>query len=121
MADLGKYALDQWYDIEIINVDNRIYVYINDVLKAYVEDSQWSQGRVGVYRWGTGMKYEYFHVESLPKGEYGIIVSWDDGAGNVRKIGLDGVTFPSGSLPIPKNEPIFVETPFQAKRAVVIS
>jgi len=121
LVDLGKYAVEQWYNIEIINVDNRIYVYINDVLKAYVEDNQWSQGRVGVYRWGTGMKYEHFHVESLPRGEYGIIVSWDDGQGHIRKIGLDGVTFPSGSLPTPKNEPVFVETPFQAKSAVVIS
>jgi len=66
-------------------------------------------------------KYDNVFLKSITRGDYGVIVVWDDGAGHIRKIGFDGVTFPSGSLPSPKNEPVFVETPFEAKSGKVIS
>ena len=51
---------------------------------------------------------------------YGIVVSWSQG-GSVVKIGLDKVVFPEGSIPSPKNAPVFITTPFKAESAKTIS
>jgi len=52
--------------------------------------------------------------------ENGIIATWSQ-AGSAVKIGLDGVIFPEGSLPIPKNEPVYIVTPFKARSIKVIT
>ena len=51
--------------------------------------------------------------------EYGLIVSYSQ-AGQAVKIGLDGVVFPEGSIPSPKNSPVFIVTPFKARRIKLI-
>jgi len=62
----------------------------------------------------------YTREDESPEGEYGIIVSWTQ-AGQAVKIGLDGVVFPEGSLPAPKNEPVYIVTPFKAQTVKVIT
>jgi len=52
--------------------------------------------------------------------ENGIIVTWSQ-AGSAVKIGLDGVIFPEGSIPAPKNEPVYIVTPFKAQTIKVIT
>ena len=51
---------------------------------------------------------------------WGIIVSWNRG-GSTVKLGLNGVVFPEGSLPAPKNEPVYIVTPFKAQSIKVIT
>ena len=65
-----------------------------------------------------GMNYLYI-TPPIPS-EHGIIISWDQ-AGQAVKLGLNGVVFPEGSLPAPKNEPVYIVTPFKAKSIKVIT
>jgi len=58
-------------------------------------------------------------IETTPH-EYGMIAKWDK-AGSVVKVGLDRVVFPEGSIPSPKNRPVFIVTPFKAVTAKTIS
>jgi hypothetical protein len=51
---------------------------------------------------------------------FGIIVVWNQG-GSIVKVGLDNVRFPEGSIPSPKNAPVFIVTPFRAQTAKTIS
>jgi len=102
-----------------------IQLFLNNVKLLDVEDTEKrapNPGQFSVEGINSRIYADNLEIrDTQVEGDYGLIVSWDDGQGHVRKIGLDGVTFPSGSLPTPKNEPVFVETPFQAKNAVVIS
>jgi len=50
---------------------------------------------------------------------HNLIVSWDQ-AGQAVKIGLAGVVFPEGSIPSPKNRPVFIVTPFKARQVKTI-
>jgi hypothetical protein len=60
---------------------------------------------------------EAYQIETLV---YGMIVSWDSG-GSAVKIGFDKVVFPEGSIPSPKNAPVFIVTPFKAQASKAIS
>jgi len=51
---------------------------------------------------------------------WGIIVSWSQSSSTV-KIGLNNAVFPEGSLPAPKNEPVYIVTPFKAQSIKVIT
>lgn len=107
---------------------SNIKIWIDGSLWLHLEDNSYDDATgVGPALKGYAASHPYAYyddvkIQSVSKdADFGLIVTWDDGQGNVRKIGLDGVKFPSGSLPSPKNEPVFVETPFQAKSGVVIS
>jgi len=60
---------------------------------------------------------EAYQTETLV---YGMIVSWDQSGSSV-KIGFDKVVFPEGSIPSPKNAPVFIVTPFRAQTIKTIS
>jgi hypothetical protein len=47
---------------------------------------------------------------------YGMVVSWNQG-GSAVKIGFEKVVFPEGSIPSPKDAPVFVVTSFRAQSA----
>ena len=86
------------------------------------EDSTYTKGKIGLNKF-SGTTWEYDDVKVWTKGsvsEYGIIISWEQ-AGSAVKIGLDGVVFPELSLPAPKNEPVYVETPFKARSIKIIT
>lgn len=51
---------------------------------------------------------------------FGIIVTWIQG-GSAVKVGLDKARFPEGSIPSPKNAPVFTVTPFKAMTAKTIT
>ena len=62
---------------------------------------------------------EAYTKEASIEDDYGVIVTWSQ-AGQTVKIGLDGVVFPEGSIPSPKNAPVFMVTPFKARRIKLI-
>jgi len=73
--------------------------------------------RLGIYSRTT--YFDDFELK-LPIGEeHGIIISYSQG-GSTVKIGLDGVVFPEGSIPSPKNRPVFIVTPFRARQIKLI-
>ena len=51
---------------------------------------------------------------------FGLVVVWSQG-GSTVKLGLNFVRFPEGSVPSPKNAPVFIVTPFRAMTAQTIS
>jgi len=117
---------NQYYKLTVEAVDDKIRCKIDlgskgvHVLSA--DDSSFDKGKIVLDARKKTIYYDDLRVTDKNRLDgYGIIVSWDDGAGHIRKIGFDNVTFPSGSLPTPKNEPVFVETPFKAESGVVIS
>ena len=114
--------MDQWSNIRMSVHGSRIRFWANGSLALDIRDEAETEemetvleiyARTTYFDW-TEMK------EVEPDDDYGMIITWDDGS-QVRKIGFDELIFPSGSLPVPKNEPQFVETPFQAQSGVVIS
>jgi len=78
-------------------------------------------GKIGFFANGLAFADNLIY-NSLSGAElgYGIIVSWSRNDQTV-KLGLDGVVFPEGSIPAPKNEPIYIITPFKARSIKVIT
>ena len=58
-------------------------------------------------------------ADSPSEAYWGIIVSWSQ-SGSTVKIGLNNVVFPEGSIPSPKNSPVFIVTPFKARQIKTI-
>ena len=118
--DLVK--MDAWYRIRMSVHGSRLRFWANGSLALDVRDEAETEEMetvLAVYARPT--YFDWVEVKEVePDDDYGMIVTWDDGS-QVRKIGFDKLIFPSGSLSVPKNEPQFVETPFQAKAGVVIS
>ena len=112
------------YTLDLYVQGNRIRAFIDGEPLADVSDSSiTAAGRIGlqldIY---TDTKFDDLIIVSPPyrEGEYGAIISWDQ-AGSAVKIGLDGMVFPEGSIPAPKNEPVYVSTPFKAQTVKVIT
>jgi uncharacterized protein YnzC (UPF0291/DUF896 family) len=59
-------------------------------------------------------------LRTMTVESFGIIVTWSSG-GSTVKVGLNQVRFPEGSIPSPKNAPVFIVTPFRAMTAKTIS
>jgi len=114
-----------YYNLKIIVKNNKFRCYFNSNLIFIVTDnSLTSPGKIGFYLNNvyTQGNFDEFKLKSPPlRGiNYGLIVSWDQG-GSAVKVGLDGVVFPEGSIPSPKNAPVFITTPFKAQSAKTIS
>lgn len=113
-----------FFPVEIQIKDNKIVVIVNE--EEYfqvVDDNPLSiNGRPGFLAYyGLNDRFDEFQVwiETSPH-EYGMIVKWDQ-TGSAVKIGLDRVLFPEGSIPSPKNQPVFIVTPFRAVTAKTIT
>jgi len=70
-----------------------------------------------------GEDWQLKRIEALATAHtepYGIILTWNLGGSAVR-VGLDKATFPEGSIASPKNNPVFIVTPFEAMTAKLIA
>ena len=111
------------YTLDLIVKGNRIIFCIDGVPHIDVEDSEFpSAGPISLYLDNyADVYFDDLEIVSPPNrlGEYGMIITWDQ-AGQAVKVGLDGVVFPEGSIPSPKNSPVFTVTPFKARRIKTI-
>ena len=115
--------LETWKTVEIrffgakieVQIDNKVYSVIDP-------DPLLSPGHVGFQAYyGQNGRYDDFQVwKETGPAEYGMIVTFDRD-GSTVKLGLDGVVFPEGNLPAPKNEPVYIVTPFKARSIKVIT
>jgi len=114
-----------YYTLKIVVQGNHFEGYLNGSLIFVATDSSFtSSGDVGFYinNVTSVADFDELKLQSPPlRGrEYGLIITWDSG-GSTVKIGLDKVVFPEGSIPSPKNAPVFITTPFKAESAKTIS
>ena len=79
-----------------------------------------SEGDLRLAIYGRTTYFDDFKIKAIEADENGIIATWNQ-AGSAVKIGLDGVIFPEGSIPAPKNEPVYIVTPFKARSIRVIT
>ena len=114
--------MDQWNNIRMSVHGSRIRFWANGSLALDIRDEAETEEMETVLEiYARTTYFDWIEIKEVEHDDdYGMIISWDDGS-QVRKIGLDNIVLPSSSLAVPKNEPQFVETPFQAKSGVVIS
>ena len=115
---------DTFYKLKIIVKDDTFKCFFEDTLVFTAKDNSINKaGDIGFYIQNvyTQGKFDDLRIASPPnrKGEYGMIITWSQ-AGQTVKIGLDGVVFPEGSIPSPKNSPVFMVTPFKARQIKTI-
>ena len=96
-------------------IDNKIYGVIDP-------EPLLSERKAGVFGYfAQNGRFDDFQIwKETGPAEYGIIVTFDRD-GSTVKLGLDGVVFPEGSIPAPKNEPVYIITPFKARSIKVIT
>ena len=114
---------ETWKTVEIRFFGAKIEVQIDSKVYSVIDpDPLLSEGSVGFYTYfGQNGRYDDFQVWKLTgPAEYGMIVTFDHD-GSTIKLGLNGVVFPEGSLPAPKNEPVYIVTPFKARSIKVIT
>jgi len=114
--------MDQWNNIRMSVHGSRIRFWANGSLALDIRDEAETEEMETVLEiYARPTYFDWIEIKEVEADDdYGVIITWDDGS-QVRKIGFDKLIFPSGSLPVPKNEPQFIETPFQAKNGVLIS
>ena len=114
---------DHTYILNLTVKGNRVRFCIDGVPYIDAEDSQFqSAGYISLHLSNyANVHFDDLEIVSPPNrlGEYGVIVEWSQ-AGQTVKIGLDGVVFPEGSIPSPKNSPVFTVTPFKARQIKTI-
>jgi len=114
------------YSLEVLIKENGFKgIFEGDIVLETSDTDIQSTGRIGLGGDGAGYGQAWFdnlriYSPPLRSGEYGIIVSWDQ-AGSAVKIGLDGVVFSEGSILTPKDEPVYVDSPFRARSIKVIT
>jgi len=119
--------MNTWYDLKLVirkeNNSTRLACYLDGKYLFATDHSAYTSGKLGVHAYACKAWWDDATAIPLnaPRGEGGMIIKFDDGSGNVVKVGLDGVVFPEGSLPAPKNEPVYVVTPFKAQSIKVIT
>jgi len=81
-----------------------------------------ANGRPGMYDYLANTKrYDDFQIWSeVSPDEYGLILNYTRG-GSTVKLGIDGVVFPAGSIPSPKNAPVFIMSSFRARKIKFIT
>jgi len=113
-----------FFPVEIVFNNAEISVKVSDigVFSVIDRDPVLTEGMLGFHAaYSQNSRFDNFQVwKQTVLGEYGMIVSWNQ-AGQAVKIGLDGVIFPEGSIPAPKNEPVYIVTPFKAQTVKVIT
>jgi hypothetical protein len=66
-------------------------------------------------------RYDDFQIwNEVSPDEYGLIVNYTRG-GSTVKLGIDGVVFPAGSIPSPKNAPVYITSSFRARKIKFIT
>jgi len=113
------------YSFEVLVKDNDFKgIFEGDLVLEVSDTDLQSPGRIGFGGDGAYGQawFDNLRIYSPPlrSGEYGIIASWNQ-AGSAVKIGLDGVVFPEGSIPAPKDGPAYVDSPFRARSIKVIT
>ncbi|OYT49436.1 hypothetical protein B6U79_01740 [Candidatus Bathyarchaeota archaeon ex4484_231] len=119
----GALQQDVWTPVEVELVGGYVHVKVGDNDYYGVDDAPYLEPGDIVIRsfFGNQNSYDEFQVwEETGPAEYGMIVEFDRGGSKVR-IGLDRVVFPEGSIPSPKNRPVFIVTPFRAQTVKTIS
>ena len=114
-----------FFPMEIKFVGPKITVDVNDgayIFSVVDSDPMLKQGQCGFHSYfGMDNYWEAFSVWKIGSpDEYGLIIDYTRGA-DIVKIGLDGVVFPEGSLPSPKNAPIFITSSFRARKIKFIT
>jgi len=81
-----------------------------------------AKGRPGMYAYLANTKrYDDFQIwNEVSPDEYGLIVNYTRG-GSTVKLGIDGVVFPAGSIPSPKNAPVYITSSFRARKIKFIT
>lgn len=123
LSDANVIPADTWKSVEIRFVDDIITVEVEGGKIFSVRDPEphLFNGQPGFANLQAAGYWDDFQVcQEVGMAEYGMIVSWSQG-GSAVKIGLDKVVFPEGSIPSPKNAPVFITTPFKAMTAKTIS
>jgi len=92
--------------------------------RAFTESSTLKDynGSLGFFAYAGTAVFDDLNIKNaIPFDDYGLIVTFDDGSGNIVRVGFDKVTFPESSIPSPKNNPVFIVTPFKAMTAKLIA
>jgi len=107
---------DQWHIAKISMRGNHIKVWDDDTLIFNILDkSSTTSKEVKLTTYGQAGYFDWIEIkEPKPAEPYGIIVSWTSN-GSTVKLGLNDVVFPEGSIPSPKDAPVFIVTPFEAR------
>ena len=119
------FQTDKWYTLMLVvrkeRETQRIACYLDDRFLFAADHSAYTDGRLSLYAYACKAWFDDAVMRPLnaPTGEAGIIISWDQ-SGQTVKVGLDGVVFPEGSIPSPKNSPVFIVTPFKARQIKLI-
>ncbi|MFQ6094709.1 MAG: hypothetical protein ACE5NN_01060 [Candidatus Bathyarchaeia archaeon] len=100
----------------VVDVDGNVFSVTDS------DDPITSEGQVGFHGYyATNDRFDDFQVwAEISLDEYGLILDYTRGA-NTVKIGLDGVVFPEGSIPSPKNAPVFITSAFRARKIKFIT
>ena len=117
--------LNTWYTLEVLAINDDFYCLLDgDLIIEASDDALPDPGQVGlgITDAYASANFDDVYVSSPPlrSGECGVIITYDQ-AGESVKIGLDGVIFSEGSIPSPKNEPVYIVTPFKARSIKLIT
>ena len=115
----------QFFPIIIRFFAAKIDVDVNDGAYEFsVVDSEplLAKGRPGMYAYLANTKrYDDFQIwNEVSPDEYGLIVNYARGGSSVT-LGIDGVVFPAGSIPSPKNAPVYITSSFRARKIKFIT
>ncbi len=122
-SEAGVIPSETWKGVEIKFKENKITVDVEGKIYSVVDsDPLLIEGRPGFYAYyAMNDRYDDFQVWSeISPDEYGLILNYTRGASTV-KIALDGVVFPEGSIPSPKNAPVFITSRFRARKIKFIT
>jgi len=116
---------DQFFPVVIRFFGAKIEVDVNDGAYEFsVVDSAplLAKGRPGMYAYLANTKrYDDFQIWSeVSPNEYGLILNYTR-EGSAVKLGIDGVVFPAGSIPSPKNAPVLITSSFRARKIKFIT
>ena len=122
----GGVTLDEWHTYKIRVQGSNIKVWLDGTLIFNVTDSTYTRGSPALLASGYGIGHHAYadfddvRIVELNSTEHAVEVAWDK-AGSTVKVGLDGAVFPEGSIPVPKNEPVYIVSPFKARSIKVIT
>jgi len=115
------------HTIKIRMQGNNIKIWIDGTLWMHLTDNSYNtttETGPALKGYAANHPYAYFDDVKISsiygKADYGMIISWTQNS-SVVKVGLNNVVFPEGSIPSPKNEPVFIVMPFEARTIKTIT